>query len=160
MSGATSRSKGNRAETDVARYLRSNGFPDAATARDGRSTGAQGGHDIVGVPGWAIEVKDAKTPQLPAWWRQACRQADDANARPLLIWHAAGQPRDPSGWVTIERLDSRWGAAGPDLDGAARAADLPVVLRAMAYDCFEWHPEWAGEWLDLGTLASWVGAYA
>lgn len=44
-----------------------------------------GGYDLVGAPWLAIEVKRQETVNLPAWWRQAVRQAGP-DQTPLLMW--------------------------------------------------------------------------
>jgi len=47
-----------------------------------------GGHDLTGLPGWAIEVKaraDRPGPvELEQMWKQTVDQAIRANARPIL----------------------------------------------------------------------------
>lgn len=95
--GKAARAKGNKAERDVARWLRDHGWPDARTTRDARG-GSQGGADITGVPGWSIEVKHRAEPRLIQWWEQTVDQADDAN--PLLIWRLPGVP-NPGSWLAV-----------------------------------------------------------
>lgn len=51
-----------------------------------------GGHDLVGIDWAAIEVKwyaEIKS-HLPRWWAQTLRQAEEANAEPILIYKANG----------------------------------------------------------------------
>lgn len=48
-----------------------------------------GGHDIVGLGDWAVEVKRYKTAgdaDIKTWWEQAERQADDVNKTPVLAY--------------------------------------------------------------------------
>lgn len=45
-----------------------------------------GGHDILGLDGWAIEVKRAKKPLLAQWWTQTVEQAEQGGLHPVL-WY-------------------------------------------------------------------------
>jgi len=48
-----------------------------------------GGHDIVGLDGWAIEIKRYKTlteGELKEFWQQAVDQAKRVNATPVLAY--------------------------------------------------------------------------
>ena len=77
MTGAASRSKGNRYERAVAEYLRGHGYPDAATTRAvlGHGGTRQPG-DVVGPVGVSIECKDVRSGTAwPSWLAQAARQA-------------------------------------------------------------------------------------
>jgi len=53
-----------------------------------------GGHDLVGTEqyGIAIEVKRVEATALPAWWRQAARQAAAVGCLPVLAWRQNRQP--------------------------------------------------------------------
>jgi len=53
-----------------------------------------GGHDLVGTEpyGIAIEVKRVEALAMPAWWRQATRQAAAANCAPVLAWRQNRKP--------------------------------------------------------------------
>ena len=46
----------------------------------------QGGADLIGLPGWAIEVKRAAMPKIQEWWQQTCSQAEVAGERPVLTY--------------------------------------------------------------------------
>lgn len=46
----------------------------------------EGGHDLTGAPGIAIEVKRQETYHLDKWWEQAEEQGRRANAVPILIY--------------------------------------------------------------------------
>jgi hypothetical protein len=48
-------------------------------------TQANGG-DIVSIPGLSIEVKRHETLVVNTWWRQACVQADNIGAIPILVY--------------------------------------------------------------------------
>ena len=67
-----SRNKGRAGEQEVARILRDE--LGIAVTRNWQQQAAEGGADIVGVPGWSIEVKRAKV-WSNGWWTQAAAQA-------------------------------------------------------------------------------------
>jgi hypothetical protein len=50
-----------------------------------------GGADGIEVPGWAVEVKRQESGFQSAWWAQALRQADAADACPALAYRASRQ---------------------------------------------------------------------
>lgn len=140
---AASRRKGNRAEAALARWLREHGWPDARTTRDARG-GAQGGADITGVPGWAIEVKSVAQPSIVTWWDQACRQADATGDRPLLVWHQPGVP-DPGRWVAIWRDDDgNYSRVIGKTPTARDLAGLTILDRPVSIDLDTMHPEVVG----------------
>ena len=51
----------------------------------------EGGADLLGIRGWAVEVKRAAKPRLAEWWRQCCEQAE-AGERPALFYRLDRQP--------------------------------------------------------------------
>ena len=53
-----------------------------------------GGHDLVGTEpyGIAIEVKRVEVLAMPAWWRQAVRQAEAVGCSPVLAWRQNRKP--------------------------------------------------------------------
>lgn len=53
---------------------------------------AGGGHDLVGIPGVAIEVKRQETLHVGMWWQQALEQAAKENAVPVLIYRKSWTP--------------------------------------------------------------------
>ena len=50
-----------------------------------------GGHDILGLDGWAIEVKRAKKPLLAQWWTQTLEQAEQGGLHPVLWYRLDNQ---------------------------------------------------------------------
>jgi hypothetical protein len=52
---------------------------------------ASGGHDLLGIPFYAVEVKKVEKPQLGAFWEQACEQAKRVNLEPLLVYKMGRQ---------------------------------------------------------------------
>ena len=53
---------------------------------------AAGGHDLLGIPGWAPEVKRCEVELVDQWWEQTKRQATLAGAKPVLAYRRSRQP--------------------------------------------------------------------
>ena len=51
-----------------------------------------GGADTGDIPGWAIEVKRQEVLNTDAWWKQAVKQAEDSNRKPILFYRRSRQP--------------------------------------------------------------------
>ena len=84
-----SRAKGASAEREVVHILRDElGIDTQRNLDQWRS----GGHDITGLPGWAIEVKRAKAPLIHQWWKQAKDQADRVGSTPALWYRLDRKP--------------------------------------------------------------------
>ncbi len=132
--GRSQRTKGAGGERELAAALR------ALTGHDVRRLVRQhdGDHDLLGLPGWAIEVKryGAATPALVAsWWQQAVLQAARAQlaqpgraVRPLLFyrldrgaWRACWAPT-PNTTLMVESALATWWAL-EDRRGQALAED-------------------------------------
>lgn len=64
--------KGSAFERDVQDMARAHGFTECRRAF---ASGAQGGADLTGIPGLAIEAKRQERVSLPAWWAQAVAAA-------------------------------------------------------------------------------------
>lgn len=60
-------------------------FPYAESAGAGRP-----GRDVLGVPGIAVEVKARRGLDVPAWLRQAVKEAERTDDLPILIWRPDG----------------------------------------------------------------------
>lgn len=97
MSGRRSRTKGARAELEVARILTAAGFPARRTPNSG---GLAIKGDLTGsagepcIPGYALEVKRQERLNIPAWLRQA--HADAGGNVPLLVFRCNAKVRsDP-----------------------------------------------------------------
>lgn len=101
MSGAKSRRKGNRAELDVAAWLRENGWL-AVTTRS--TSGAQGGADLVTNTAVIWEVKNHARLALSEWVAQAVSNARPG--RPGVVIHKKPGKTDPGEWyVTLRASD-------------------------------------------------------
>lgn len=84
-----SRTKGRAGEQEVARILRDE--LGLVVTRNWAQQAAEGGVDLLGVPGWAIEVKRQKAWSND-WWPQAAAQARRTGERPVLIYRLDRKP--------------------------------------------------------------------
>lgn len=86
---ALQRRKGANGERELARLLQDHlgvaMVRNLVQARDG-------GQDLLGLPGWAIEVKRAARPRISEWWQQTCDQAQATGQRPALFYRLDRQP--------------------------------------------------------------------
>lgn len=100
--GTSNRRRGHTAERDVARWLRSNGFPHAERAvRTGfravdRAVADPG--DIDGIPGVVISVKDCAVEQLTMWLAELDAMIVGTGAVHGLLVHKRRGHADPSRW--------------------------------------------------------------
>lgn len=87
-----SRDKGRRGEQEVAREIEQLlGFKPTRNY----SQVAVGGHDLIGVPDWAVEVKLYKNickTDMEAFWNQAVRQAREVDLQPCVWFRQDRQP--------------------------------------------------------------------
>jgi len=81
--------KGKEGERELARLLRDHLGADVTR---NLLQARQGGADLLGVHGWAIEVKRAARPRLSEWWQQACSQAQATGQKPALFYRLDRQP--------------------------------------------------------------------
>jgi Holliday junction resolvase len=86
---AMQRRKGRAAEQELARLLREHLGADIAR---NLQQSAVGGHDLIGVAGFALEAKRCERLALGSWWRQACDQAARAGLIPALAYRQSRQP--------------------------------------------------------------------
>ena len=89
-----SRNKGAAFERDVANLIRDSlGYE---CKRNLMQT-AEGGHDLIGIPGWAIECKrykEAKRNDLVRFWKQTWDQAQKVGDLPMLVVKEDRKPID------------------------------------------------------------------
>lgn len=98
--GAAERRRGQKAERDVAGFLRVNGWP-AITTR--AASGFQKGDDIATDAPISIEVKDHVRLDLAGWVRQA---RENSKGLPAVVWHKRRGVADPGQWyVTMTGHD-------------------------------------------------------
>lgn len=87
--GAMQRRKGKAGELELSRLLRDLlGADVARNLAQAREPGA----DLLGLPGWAVEVKRAARARLSEWWLQACQQAESTGQKPALFYRLDRQP--------------------------------------------------------------------
>ena len=84
-----SRSKGKAGELEIVHLLRQELGVDVT--RNWREQAAVGGADIIGLPGWSIEVKRQKRFS-PAWWTQAAEQAARSGDKAALLYRLDRKP--------------------------------------------------------------------
>ena len=87
--GKSQRDKGQRSEREVLRLL---GAELGLMLTRNLTQTREGGADCLGVKGFAIEVKRQERLSRPAWWRQACEQADRVGAEPMLLYRRNREP--------------------------------------------------------------------
>lgn len=102
---AFSRAKGARAEREVCALIRDLLGVDAR--RRVRNHG--GDSDVLGVHGWALEVKHRATLDLPGWWRQTVAQADaDVPCLWFKVPRRGWRVRWPLAVVLLEQRADMW----------------------------------------------------
>lgn len=104
------KARGAKTQSLVAEWLTSRGFPFATDAGAGRN-----GRDVLGVVGLAIEVKARRDLSLPAWLRQAGKDA------------GGDLP------VVVHRPDGFGEMSMPDWPVTMRLADWTTLVRAAGY---------------------------
>jgi len=125
-----SRTKGRAGEQEVARILRDELNLDITRNWQMQASGGICRTDLLGVPGWAIEVKRAKKWSND-WWAQSRNQASVINERPVLIYRLDYRPwrvrcfardigcvhhfpieMDIADWCEVVREEISWRAIG------------------------------------------------
>ena len=87
--GAAQRTKGARAEREVANLLADR--LGGEVVRNLEQVRRDGGYDLLGVDPFAIEVKRSEQPRLVTWWAQACEQCPGGMV-PTLFYRQSRQP--------------------------------------------------------------------
>ena len=83
-----SRMKGKRGELEVCTLI--NAWTGYEVHRNLDQT-RSGGSDIMGVPGWSVEVKRQKS-WVSDWWTQTAAQAMRENNKPVLLYRLDRKP--------------------------------------------------------------------
>lgn len=101
----TSRDKGQRGEREVCALLHEH--LGTEFKRNLMQT-AEGGHDVLGLKGCAIEVKRQEKLQVEKWWKQTVGQASDVGQLPVLFfrrnkesWTVAVPTYSIMNWITV-----------------------------------------------------------
>jgi Holliday junction resolvase len=119
-----SRNKGASAEREVAQILRDElGIETKRNLEQWRS----GGSDILGVPGFAIEVKRAAKPLIAQWWAQTVSQAELVKELPCL-WYRL----DRRSWRVLLPLWAICADAHPSYDLEWTAEITPEAFCMIA----------------------------
>jgi len=96
MNGAGRRSKGAAAERELSKLLAEHlGTEISRNLEQTRS----GGHDLIGIPGWALEIKRQEKLSINAWWQQALEQSERSGLKPALAYRQSRKP-----WCFVVRL--------------------------------------------------------
>ena len=96
--GKAAKCKGKSGELEVVHILREAGFEDAR--RTQQFSGQDGTSDVLGIPGYHLEVKRQETYRIDAWLEQAEHDAAEEGTIPVLIFRKSNQP-----WRVILSLD-------------------------------------------------------
>jgi hypothetical protein len=119
LSGKRSRNKGAAAEREVLRLL---GDELGVMLTRNLTQTREGGADCLGVRGFAIEVKRQEALSRPAWWRQACKQAQGIG-EPLMLYRRNREP---------------WQAWIHTVDGQYREGTLQDAASAIREKWLRW----------------------
>ena len=114
MNGAGARKKGQRGELEALKLL---GDELGILLTRNLEQTRNGGGDCVVIKGWCLEIKRCEQLSRPAWWRQACRQAEQAGARPMLLYRRSKESW--TAWIHTTGNSSREGTL-IDAAGAIR----------------------------------------
>ena len=117
---AKSRNKGAAAEREVLRLL---GDELGLMLTRNLTQTREGGADCLGIKGFAVEVKRQERLSRPAWWRQACEQAQRVGAEPLLLYR---------------RNREQWQAFIHTMDGKYREGTLMDAANAIREKWLAW----------------------
>jgi len=83
MAGRMSRNKGQRGEREIIELIR---MATGITMKRNLNQVRNGGHDLIGIDGIAIEVKRQEKLAINSWWSQTEKQAKVTNAIPILAY--------------------------------------------------------------------------
>lgn len=101
------KTKGQNGEREVQEILRAHGFHEC---RRNFASGGQGGNDLIGVPGYGIEIKFQETTKPWEWYEQ-CKEAASPTETPLVVFRRSRSP-----WMALLSFE--------DLLGIMEAAAL------------------------------------
>lgn len=127
MSGARSRAKGRRTQTEGVKILTELGWTTVDTSA-GMAVEDCFAVDNFGCQ-WAVEITSDQSISLPAKWEQAKAQAKARGVDPLMLWKV-----DRAGWWLVARAH----AFAPRRDLATECSmnparvSLPTWAKAMA----------------------------
>ena len=82
----------------------------------------ESGGDCVHIKGWILEIKRCEKLCIPAWWRQAVRQAE-GKGEPMLLYRQSRKP---------------WTALIHTANGAYRTATIQEAAGAIREKWLRW----------------------
>lgn len=141
MKAGGGRAKGHAEERSVAKWLRSL-FPNAERNGDGKAQS-----DLKGVPGWCVQVKHAKAPNVWEALEQAKAEARPGEV-PVVIANKNRRGRvvvmDPEHWLELVRK------AGPPREWGEWFREVQAQCEATSHGAgkSEKEPEAQGGQLD------------
>jgi hypothetical protein len=91
----------------------------------------EGGFDLIGLEGWAIEVKRAKKPLLKNWWQQTVDQANLHNLKPVLFYRLDNQR-----WRVVLAISQMTNLLGFDQSFEMSVEISPECFAAMIREKF------------------------
>jgi Holliday junction resolvase len=93
-----------------------------------------GGHDILGLDGWAIEVKRyGKRREFNMWWEQTITQANQSSSIPVLAMRG-----DKLSWRFAMRLDDLCELGGGDYYTVEMGLqEFILLVRERMADCLQ-----------------------
>lgn len=108
--GAMSRRKGAAGEREALRAL---GEELGVMLTRNLQQTREGGADCLVLKGFAIEIKRQERLSRPAWWAQACEQAERACVEPMVLYRRSRQP-----WRALIHVGGRQFREGSLIDAA------------------------------------------
>jgi hypothetical protein len=134
MAKINSRAKGKSGERELILQLRQLLPEYAADFERNLEQTRNGGHDILGLPGWAIEVKRysrVTQADLRNFWGQACEQARKDSSRPALAYR-----EDRQEWrVLLRGMDLQMPTPEGDQDNLDMTCEMGLELFVHQVRC-------------------------
>lgn len=96
-----SKRKGSKAELDVVKYLRKEGWKHAERRLAGNS---QDRGDVAGVPNVCFEIKDHKAKDLAGWTEELIVEIKNAKAETGTVVHKRRGKSNPADWYATMPL--------------------------------------------------------
>ncbi len=85
-----SKAKGKRGELEVAHILQEHGYDARRTAQYCGNTGDAS--DVVGIPGYHVEVKYQERMELYKWYAQAVNDSEKSGDVPIVVHRQSRKP--------------------------------------------------------------------
>lgn len=96
-----------------------------------------GGFDLIGIDGWAMEVKRHESLNVSEWWRQTLEQAHRAKLKPVLAYRQSRRP-----WLFVIRLSDLCPTfTGDHTIQVKLEAFCMIVREQIGGQCFNFHAD-------------------